>query len=176
MTAPTLSLAAILGLQTRFLVTVDGVDLGGWGKCTGLRVDFKPLKIQEGGNYDYKPILPDQMDYENITLERAMNAQDSARVQQWLSSKVTGWVHGLSSAHGAVDQVINAVGSFLGVGDVAGAAGGTAQITLCDASGLPVITWQLRGVYPSKWIGPELDAKSAGIAMEKLELAHEGFL
>jgi hypothetical protein len=31
-------------------------------------------------------------------------------------------------------------------------------------------------VYPSKWIGPELDAKSAGIAMEKLELMHEGFL
>jgi phage tail-like protein len=172
----TLSLAAILGLQTRFLVTVDGVDLGGWGKCSGLKVDFKPEFINEGGNYDYRPILPGQLDYSPITLERAMTAADSAHVQRWLATRVDAWVHAASSAHGALEQGINAISRAVGAGNILSGAGGTAQITLCDAAGDPVITWQLRNVYPSKWFGPELDAKTAGIAMEKLELVHEGFL
>jgi phage tail-like protein len=172
----TLSLAAILGLQNRFLVTVDGVDLGGWGKCSGLKVDFHPEPISEGGNYDYKPILPGYLDYGPITLERAMTAADSSKVQQWLAGRVQTWVHAMSSAHGALEQGINAATRAIGAGNILSGAGGTAQITLCDPSGEPVVTWQLRNVYPSKWIGPELDAKSAGIAMEKLELMHEGFL
>jgi phage tail-like protein len=172
----TLSLAAVLGLTTRFLVTVDGVSLGGWGKCSGLKVDFKPEQIDEGGNYDYKPILPGHLEYTPINLERAMNAADSAQVQQWLASRVNSWVHAPSSSHGALEQGINAVTSAIGMGNVFSGAGGTAQITLCDANGDPVITWQLRNVYPSKWEGPNLDASTGGIALEKLELIHEGFL
>jgi phage tail-like protein len=172
----TLSLAAVLGLQTRFLVTVDGVNLGGWGKCSGLKVDFHPDSVDEGGNYDYKPILPGRLEWSPITLERAMVAADSAHVQQWLAGRVQNWVHAASSAHGALEQGLNMISNAIGAGNIVSGAGGTAQITLCDAAGSPVITWQLRNVYPSKWTGPELDARSAGIAMEKLELVHEGFL
>jgi phage tail-like protein len=171
-----LSLAAVLGLTTRFLVTVDGVSLGGWGKCSGLKVDFKPDSIEEGGNYNYKPILPGHLEWTPVTLERAMNAADSAQVQGWLAARVNTWVHAASSAHGALEQGVNAVTSALGAGNVFSGAGGTAQITLCDSNGLPVITWQLRNVYPSKWEGPNLDASTGGIATEKLELVHEGFL
>jgi phage tail-like protein len=172
----TLSLAAILGLQARFLVSVDGVNLGGWGKCTGLRVDFKPEVISEGGNYDYQPILPGHLEWSAVTLERAMSAAESRKVQQWLSNRVQTWVHAASSGHGALEQGLNMISSAIGAGNIVSGAGGTAQITLCDAAGDPVITWQLRNVYPSKWEGPSLDASSGGIAMEKLELMHEGFL
>jgi phage tail-like protein len=172
----TLSLASILGLQTRFLVVVDGVDLGGWGSCSGLKVDFKPEFITEGGNYDYRPILPGSLEYSPITLERAMVASDSMKVQQWLQSRINGWVHAASSAHGALEQGVNVISRAIGAGNIISGAGGTAQITLCDANGNKVITWQLRNVYPSKWFGPELDAKTVGIAREKLELVHEGFL
>jgi len=169
----TLSLEAILGLKTRFLVSVDGVSLGGWGKCNGLKVDFHPVPISEGGNYDYKPILPGAMEYTAITLVRAMNAADSMQVQRWLADRVNSWVHGMDSGHSLVGMATNAVSSALGGGS---SAGGTATITLCDPAGAPVVSWTLRNVYPSKWIGPELDAMSAGIAMESLELMHEGFL
>jgi phage tail-like protein len=54
--------------------------------------------------------------------------------------------------------------------------GGTAVITLFHSDGTPVMTWSLRSVYPSKWSGPELDASTAGIAMETLQIVHEGFL
>ena len=39
-----------------------------------------------------------------------------------------------------------------------------------------VTKWELHGVFPTKWEGPALDAAGKKIAIEKLELAHEGFL
>lgn len=150
----TLSLAAVLGITTRFLVEIDGINLGGWGQCTGIAVDFENKPIEEGGLYDYQHILPDKIKYQDIKLERAMNAADSAKVQAWLSSKVNAYMHS------------------------SGAGGGsTAQITLCDANGHRVCSWSLRNVYPRKWEGPKLDAiANAGIARESLTLSHEGFL
>jgi phage tail-like protein len=149
----TISVGAMLGLQTRFKVVIDGVNLGGWSKCSGLGVDFKAKPIQEGGNYDYQPILPDRIEYKPITLERAMTAKDSADVQKWLRTKVSDYMNADSSG-----------------------GGGTAQITLCDSHGKPVCAWSLRNVYPAGWEGPDLSASTFGIAIEKLKLIHEGFL
>lgn len=148
-----ISLRDVLGLNNRFGVIVDGIDLGMWGKCTGLGVEFKPDKIPQGGVYDYEAILPGSMSYKAITLKRALNAQDSAKVQGWLSKMVGDWVHAAGEG-----------------------SAGSAVITLFDSKGGSVISWTLRNVYPSKWEGPELDSTSAGIAMESLELVHEGFL
>lgn len=176
MSVPTLSMAAILGLQNRFLVIVDGINLGGWGKCTGLKVDFNPVKLLEGGNYNNENILPGQVKYSDITLERAIEPASSAIVQKWLAGRVNGWVNAPGSAHGLLAQGMNAVGSLFGAGDIGGAAGSTGEITLCSAEGKPLISWSLRNVYPFSWSGPDLDALSVGIAREKLVLCHEGFL
>ncbi len=148
-----INVGAMLGLTTRFRVTVDGVDLGGWAKCTGLAVEFKNKKISEGANYEYQPVLPDYIAYKDIVLERAMNAADSAKVQGWLRSKVASWMRADAP------------------GD-----GGTAQITLYDSHAKPVATWSIRNVHPAGWDGPELNASTFGIAVEKLKLVHEGFL
>ncbi|PPK67653.1 phage tail protein [Actinokineospora auranticolor] len=142
-----------LALTTRFHVAVDGVDLGGWARCQGLQVKFNPELINDGGNYEYEVILPGRVQYPNVTLTRAMNAPDTARVQAWLRDRVSAWIGADSS------------------GD-----GGTAQITLFDARAGVVAAWQLRNVYPATWKGPDLDAMTLGIATETLELAHEGFL
>ena len=53
---------------------------------------------------------------------------------------------------------------------------GTACITLHDAAQREVISWTLTGVFPKRWTGPQLEGKSTEMAMETLELAHEGFL
>lgn len=148
-----INLSQVLGLTTRFRVVVDGIDLGGWSKCSGLAVDFKPTFWEEGGNYEYKPILQGRVEYSPVTLVRAMNPDDSKRVQGWLKSRIAGWVNATSSG-----------------------GGGTAQITLLDSNLKEVSTWSLRNVYPSKWDGPELDAQTLGIAVEKLTIVHEGFL
>jgi phage tail-like protein len=48
-------------------------------------------------------------------------------------------------------------------------------LTLLDESRQPVVVWKIRNAWPSKWEGPALNAKSSDVAIETLELAHEGF-
>jgi phage tail-like protein len=47
-------------------------------------------------------------------------------------------------------------------------------ISLLDESRQPVLTWKLRRAWPCKWSGPTLNATNNEIAMETLELCHEG--
>jgi len=148
-----ISLSTMLALTTRFHVSVDGVDLGGWARCQGLQVKFNPEPLKEGGNYQYEHILPGQVQYSNVTLARALNKDDTDKVQAWLRDRVSNWVDSLS-----------------------GGSGGTAQITLFDAHATKVTSWSLRNVFPVSWKGPDLDAHTLGIATETLVLGHEGFL
>jgi phage tail-like protein len=143
---PTLSETAMLGLSMRFAVVVDGVDLGGWASCQGLSVNFNLTERKEGGVNDRTVWLPNRITYPKITLTRAMTATDSAKVTKWLASMV--------------DKN----------------RGGTAKITLFDAHNKEVASWSLQNVLPSLWKGPSLSATSHEVAIETLELAHEGFL
>jgi phage tail-like protein len=48
-------------------------------------------------------------------------------------------------------------------------------IAVLDSAGAePVIEFQLLRAFPVKWIGPELDAAQNNLAVETLELAHQG--
>ena len=51
-----------------------------------------------------------------------------------------------------------------------------AEIAVLDPAGEVVAKWNLNGVYPVRWTGPSLDASGNQIAIETLELAHNGFL
>jgi phage tail-like protein len=151
-----LSDAARLGMSMRFRVSVDGINLGSWATCAGLSVEFKNKRIGEGGNYEYSMILPDRVEYKAVTLRRAMSPQESAIVQQWLTGVVSGWYNTASPRDFGPR---------------------TAEIELFDASGSTVVaTWTLRNVFPARWSGPDLDATGSRIAIEALELVHEGFL
>jgi len=48
-------------------------------------------------------------------------------------------------------------------------------VLLLDPAGnSPVAQWALHRVYPVKWIGPSLNATQNQVAVETLELVHEG--
>ncbi len=47
-------------------------------------------------------------------------------------------------------------------------------ITLLDNERQPVLSWQLTNAWPTKWAGPALNAKGNNVAIETLQLAHEG--
>jgi phage tail-like protein len=47
-------------------------------------------------------------------------------------------------------------------------------IYLLDRAGVPVLWWNFKGAFPSKWVGPNLNAKSGEVAVEKVELVHQG--
>jgi phage tail-like protein len=47
-------------------------------------------------------------------------------------------------------------------------------ITLLDESRQPVMRWTFRRAWPCRWTGPTLNAKNNEIAIETLEICHEG--
>ncbi len=138
--------SARLGLTPRFLVVVDGLDLGGWSKCDGIGVTMKLHDYKPFGENNFTPVLPDRLEYSAITLTRAVNDKDSPKLLAWLGSRANK------------------------------AASGTGAIVVLGTDRKPVMTYQLRGVYPSAYKGPSLDAGTKSIATETLTLAHEGFL
>jgi phage tail-like protein len=48
------------------------------------------------------------------------------------------------------------------------------SIVVRDTSGARVMEWQFRLAFPSKWMGPHLEASQNNVAVETLELAHRG--
>ncbi len=47
-------------------------------------------------------------------------------------------------------------------------------IYLMNQMHVPVIWWNFKKAFPSKWTGPELRATSAEVAIESVELIHQG--
>jgi phage tail-like protein len=141
-----------LGLAMRFQVTIGGVQLGLWRSCRGLRADFKPEVVRVSGDYVGQYHLPGEVSYPPIVLERAVHREHSARLQRWLVDVLGSWRDGTGDGTRT-----------------------TARITLLDADGEPVDSWLLYGVRPSSWSGPDLSADTNQVAVERLELVHEGF-
>ena len=52
----------------------------------------------------------------------------------------------------------------------------TASLVALSTDGQPIMTWELYGVVPVRWSGPEFDAANLQVATETLELAYQGFL
>jgi phage tail-like protein len=148
------------GLAMRFQVSVGGLSLGSWSACKGLKVELKTIRAAEGGNYWSERVLPEKITYSTITLERAVHPQDSKVVQTWLQQVASQWMN-----YAPPDTTSGTPYKPA-----------TAIIRLLGAYGQPVMDWKLMGVYPVSWTGPSLSATENKVAIETLELAHEGFL
>ncbi|MCB9527957.1 MAG: phage tail protein [bacterium] len=49
-------------------------------------------------------------------------------------------------------------------------------ITLRDDAGQALKSWSFRDAWPVKWEGPEFDASQSQIAVQSIELAHNGMI
>jgi len=50
------------------------------------------------------------------------------------------------------------------------------SVVLMSSSGDEKRRWKLQNAYPVKWSGPDLKATASEVAIETLELAHEGLI
>jgi len=155
-----LSEGSLLGMSMRFDVVVDGHDLGSWSGCTGLSVMFKHTKVVELGQHEYTAYVPDRAEYATVVLQRAMEKGDWDRTRSWLAK--------VSAAEWLLDSI-----GMIGIG---GTGGSGAKIVLRDAQLGEVASWTLANALPTAWKGPQLDALGKRVAIETLELCHEGFL
>lgn len=177
-----LSESAALGMAMRFHVVIDGYDLGSWTACKGLAVTFRHEKVHELGEHTMVKYIPGWVEYPTISLQRAMAKDDWDKTKEWLQFVASATWLLTPDIGGTTDlgfDIAGAAGADAGGGS--GAAGAllgpsSGKITLHDSQLAEVASWELQNLLPSAWKGPTFDANGKAIAIETLELVHEGFL
>jgi phage tail-like protein len=127
-------------------VEIDDLSLGSFNSCDGLGCEVVIEQREEGGNNGFVWQLPTRIKYGNVKLTSPVGP-DSVKLTTWLASFATG-----------VERR-------------------TATISArASDDNVIVASWQLDGVIPVRWSGPQLSPDSPKVATETIELAHHGFL
>ncbi len=135
----------------KFVFTVQGLTIGTFTEISGLSVQIEVEELAEGGQNQFTHKLPGRMKWPNLVLKRGVTNTDN--LFEWLQ-QCSG--DGFSGAGNRIDPRRGAV-------------------TLMDAAGKPVRTWEFTGAFPVKWSGPKLAASARDLAVEELEVSHHGF-
>lgn len=138
-------------ILSRFLFEVDGVEIGIFKEVRGLEVTVATEEIKEGGQNNFSYKLPGRMSWPNIVLRRGVTKSDA--LFEWLSK---------SSGEGF--------------------AGNQNKLTRCTGAITAINhhldrlrSWDLLGVFPVRWKGPEFSIDRREPLEEELEIAHQGF-
>jgi len=145
----------------RFLVSLDPTDAylpraqsalitliaaGQFSDVTGLGAQLEVLPHPEGGRNDYVHQLPVRHSYTKLVLARGVVRDPGLFF--WYQA-------GLTQSIGARRD---------------------GAIILLTPGGIPAVGWIFRGGLACGWKGPELKATGNAVAVESIEIAHEGLL
>ena len=128
----------------RFTVSIDGIVAGAFSEVSGLDVSIDVIDYREGNSK-----LP--TDQKLPGLAHVSNVV----LKRGLTSDLSLWAWFAAVMVGNVER--------RGI-----------AITLLDQAERPVLIWRLRNAWPCKWVGPALNASSSDVAIETLEITHEG--
>jgi phage tail-like protein len=131
-----------------FLLEIDSLQVAGFSECTGLQMEIKTFDYKEGGRNNSTLKFPEHTSYGNVTLKRGVT----------IANNMIDWQ--LAAAEGRFKR-----GRGQGI---------NFAIIFRDETGEPVKRWNLIRAFPVKWMGPDLKASSGEVAIESLEIAHEG--
>lgn len=127
-----------------FVVEIDGIQQAGFTDCSGFGASTDPIEYREGGENTTVRKMPGVTKYPNIILKWGIT--DSRELYEWYRDVVKGKVERR-----------------------------TGSIVLYDIDGISEkVRWDFVNAWPTKWDGPDFSAKGNDIAIETLELAHEG--
>jgi phage tail-like protein len=131
-----------------FKLEIEGVFSGGFRECTGLDTTSDPIDYREGDEKVYTARkLAGLVKYANIVLKRGIT-DDGKKLLEWRKKIIDGKEK---------DNRKNVT------------------IHLCDETGEQKITWNIVNAWPTKWTGMSLNATANEVAIETLEIVHEGF-
>lgn len=127
-----------------FQVDWGGSNLG-FSEISGLGIDQQVIEYRDGLSPEYSTIkMPGIRKYGNITMKRGIIKGDN-EFWQWLNT-----------------ISLNTVGRR------------DMSIKLLDEEHNPVMVWTVRNAWPVKITSPTLKSDSNEVAIETLEIAHEG--
>jgi phage tail-like protein len=128
------------------LLGVSGVTptIGGFSEVSGLDSSIEMFDYKEGGRNDFVHKFATRASFANVTLKRGVALTPD--LWQWFDKVRQG-------SYGARRSV---------------------SITHLNADGTPALVWNVTRALPLKYTGPSLNAGQSNVAIEALEIAHEG--
>lgn len=133
-------------LAFRFKVEIDGIRVGGFTDVNGLQVEIEIQDYREGGLNDYIHRLAGPAKYPS-NLVLKHGLMDIDELWNWQQDAVQG-------------KIVRK----------------NVSVLLHNSAGKKKWRWDFGGAYPVKWTGPELKATSTDVAVETLELVHQGLI
>ena len=127
-----------------FRVEIDGITRAYFQECSGFDSAIDVIEHREGGDAAVRK-LPGVTKYSNITLK--WGTTDDAELYNWHLD----WVKGDPRAKRKSGSVV-----------------------LLDRRGDDKIRWNFREAWPTKWTAPTFNATGTEVAIETLEITHEG--
>ena len=129
-----------------FALELNGQEIAHFLECSGLKTTATVFEIEEGGMYGMTHKRPGQSKWENIVLRYATNA--SQTLLEWRDQFLQDRFSTRPTNSGA--------------------------IILYDNYGNEVRRYSFTNCWPVSWEGPQLNSGSSELAVETLEIAHEG--
>jgi phage tail-like protein len=127
-----------------FLIEIDGITRAGFRECSGLDSSQDPVEYREGNE---KPLTVRKLPglVKYSNISLKWGITDDAELWEWRQK----------AADGKVERK-------------------NLSIVLTDDAQEEKVRWNLNDGWPAKWEGPSFNATSTDVAIETLEIAHEG--
>lgn len=129
-----------------FQVKWDDTELA-FQEVSGLDIETEPLEYRAGNNPVFsKQKMPGMIKSGNITMKKGVFAKDNA-IFDWFA-----------------EIKMNTITRK------------ALTISLLDEAGAPTMVWKVQNAFPVKVSGTDLKAEGNEVAVETIEIAHEGFV
>src|SRR6266700_3975165 len=142
----------------QFHIEIQGLSVAAFTVCAGLEMSVKFDEVREGGLNEYVLKLPGRVEYGNLILKHGYVPMSGAGPGQGLSEFFNWCQSAFNRATHTIERH-DVTLTLYGQGQTGRIFAGT-----------------FVGSYPVKWSGPAFKAGDNAIAIESLELAHNGLL
>ena len=132
--------------QFRFRVEIDGITQAGFSECSFADTTTDSVEYREGDELPTARKLSGLTKYGNITLKWGIT--DTMEIYSWRQQIID------TGAEGARKNM---------------------SIILVDEAGSDKARWDITRAWPTKYDPPDFSAKGNEVAIETLEIVHEGF-
>jgi phage tail-like protein len=133
-------------LSFNFSVEISGLIVAAFNDVTGLQAEIEVNEYREGGVNGYIHKRAGPARYP-ANLVLKKGITDSRELWSWYCQVLQGTIQRKSL-----------------------------DLVLMDSSGTEQRRWTFQNAYPVKWAGPDFKAGSSEVAIEAMELAHEGLV
>ena len=132
--------------QFRFRVEIDGISQAGFSECSFADTTTDAVEYREGDEIPTARKLSGLTKFGNITLKWGIT--DTMEIYNWRQQIID------TGAEGARRNM---------------------SIILIDEAGSDTARWDITRAWPTKYDPPDFSAKGNEVAIETLEIIHEGF-